>query len=405
MIIVFTMSTDQEHVDVTTEPEAPPTYAGDRDGLRQASADLQADRDERAADTARRAVTPEQRERAKRELRKRVAEHAGIREEDIDLDHPTWQGAEPPTLRTAAKAIVDYRKTVDAAEADVITQQGQEDALAEVERVVAANEAEDRAQAEQQQRQADEQRQRAVAEQSQQRLTAREQEIAVGLRQLDQAVAQRFPELPQLIEFARQNPAAAPQLFAAWEQQNPQRAAELARAHAHYLQGQQEAARIAQSRQGAEEFEFNTAYRRAGEELVQAHPELRDAKHFARMQAATIEMLKADYGITTDEELAQLVRTDPVLRGALRTPKGQKALYRMAKQYVSEQYMKDINKQRVPPYVPPVQRPGTRTGPLNGRSNDSAVEAAEQRFRAASGTRAQIRAAADKIKAQRAARR
>jgi hypothetical protein len=393
MIIPLIMS-ETEHIDVTTEPaaEAPPVYSGDRDGLRQAAADVGRERDDKAADTARRTVTDEQRQRAKATLRKRVAEHKGIREEDVDLDHPAWQGDEPPTIRTGAKSIGEWRRTLDAAEAEVITEQAQE---AEVERAIAETDAQERAQA------AETQRQERAAQQQQQVESARAQishhvaALAHQLRSIDQAVAQKFPEIAQLAEFARTNPAEGRQLLATWAAQNPQKAAELAHAHSYYQQVQQQAALTAHARQQHEAATFQNYARQEDEKFSASHPELSDKAKSRALQEDAMEYLKST-GLTEDR-IRQLYNTNPEFRSA----EAQAMLYAAVQHWRGQKAVKNLNAHRAPP--PPVQKPGVGRG--FGSSHASAVEAAEQRFRSATGTRAQLAAAAAKVKAMRAGRR
>src|SRR5262245_26075922 len=158
-------------------PESAPTYTGGSEGIREAASELKTKRREQAAAPSIEEPGP--------------AEQAA--EEVTRVEYQDGRDPKAPvTARQAAKDLGDYRES----RRQEALAQAQTDALAEVEQVASAldqTEAEEQRQT-QEQRSAEQARQH-IAEQPRQ-LSHQEQELAVGLRQIEQAAVAKFPELP-----------------------------------------------------------------------------------------------------------------------------------------------------------------------------------------------------------------
>jgi hypothetical protein len=379
--------TDEAHIDTTTEQpaaDAPRVYGAGIEGLREAADDHRKSRDEAAAS----AVTPDQVADADREHHKRVAERMGA--EAVDLNKVVLTDKEPTTARKAARALSDFHASRERELAEIVGEQQQD---RELDRQLIELEEERRAEQAQERQQTAAEQQRVTAEQAQRQITAAEQELAVAQRRIEQAATARFPELPQFVALAQQDPAAAQRALQEWAAANPARASELAQMDAAWRQAQQQSASIAQHRQAQQQSEFQNYGKAEDEKFAASHPELADSKVLRAWQDDAVAMFE-ERGIPRDR-LAQLWTNDPNLRSVV----GQELIYAAVKQWRGERAMKDLNSHRAPP--PPVQRPGTRIGPLNGQGNGSAID--PQRLRGLSG-QAALRAGVRQMQALRRGR-
>ena len=390
-----------EELDVTTtDPagirETPRSYGSDLSGIREASAELSRKRAEKEAPPP---VSDEQRSKAKSELARRVGERVGRSPEEFDTDRPDPRflspklepSTEPLSVREASKGLSEYRAARDAELNQILGEQTKDaeldKALAEIEVERAAEEEK----SQHEQRQAEEQERRAAVEHRRQQLSSAEQAAAYQLQAIDQIVAQKFPELPQLVALAQRDPA----VIAQWAAQNPAKAAELAQAHAYHLQARQQLQGITQHRQAEQAAQFQQYAAQEDGKFFKAHPELSDKQALRALQDDAVEYLQSR-GLSK-ERIAQLYTTSPEFRSA----EAQAMLYGAVQHWRGERAVKNLNAHAK--QLPPVQRPGVATGRMN--AHQAEIENLSRQIDRAPNAHKGARAAAQLLVARRAAAR